>query len=332
LQIEQHFSSSMRRFTSPLASRGRAAGIAVALLLAAACVPAPTPPTPPTTSSTAVVDASRAMAARLWATEYLPSVGASSPWTGSVASCASGAVSAGYQTAVLRRINYFRAMAGLSNVQLDTMLSAKAGEAALMMVANDTLSHDPPVTWLCYTADGAEAASRSNLFLGRSGPEAIDGYIEDGGGTNLAAGHRRWLLHPPTARMGMGDIPGRANALWVVGGAGGAVTPRDGYVAWPPKGYVPKTLVFPRWSFALDGADLVAASVSLTRNGKACPVTVVHRDRPPSMYGDLAMVWDLEPRCLPGTSGDVVYRVTVSGAVVGGMNRSYSYTVTAFTP
>ena len=270
----------MRRSSSPLASRGRiarpASTIAVALLAAAACVPAPTPPAPPTTSTTAVVDASRAMAARLWATEYLPSVGAASQWSGSVASCASGSVSAGYQAAVLRRINYFRAMAGLPTVQLDTTLSTKAGQAALMMVANNTLSHDPPSTWLCYTADGAEAAARSNLFLGRSGPEAIDGYIEDAGAANLTAGHRRWLLHPPTARMGMGDIPGQANALWVVGGAGGAVVPRDGYVAWPPKGYVPRSLVFPRWSFALVGADLAAASVSVTRNGRACA-----RDRRP---------------------------------------------------
>ena len=326
----------MRRSSSPLASRGRiarrASTIAVALLAAAACVPAPTPPAPPTTSTTAVVDASRAMAARLWATEYLPSVGAASQWSGSVASCASGSVSAGYQAAVLRRINYFRAMAGLPTVQLDTTLSTKAGQAALMMVANNTLSHDPPSTWLCYTADGAEAAARSNLFLGRSGPEAIDGYIEDAGAANLTAGHRRWLLHPPTARMGMGDIPGQANALWVVGGAGGAAVPRDGYVAWPPKGYVPRSLVFPRWSFALHGADLAAASVSVTRNGRACALTVVHRDRPPGTFGDPAVVWDLDSRCSPGTGGDVTYRVTVSGVVVGGVTRSYTYTVTAFTP
>ena len=322
----------MRRFPSPLASPRRTVGIAVALLAAAACVPAPTPPAPPTTSTTVAVDASRAMAARLWATEYLPSLGAASQWSGSVASCASGSVTASYRTAVLRRINYFRAMAGLPTVQLDTTLSTKAGEAALMMVANNTLSHDPPVTWLCYTADGAEAASRSNLFLGRSGPEAIDGYIEDEGATNPAAGHRRWLLHPPTARMGMGDIPGQTNALWVVGGAGRAVVPRDGYVAWPPKGYVPRSLVFPRWSFALVGADLGAASVTVTRNGRACPVTVVHRDRPPGTFGDPAVVWDLDSRCFPGTGGDVTYRVSVSGVVVAGVTRSYSYTVTAFTP
>jgi hypothetical protein len=201
-----------------------------------------------------------------------------------------------------------------------------------MMVANNALRHDPPASWLCYTVDGAEAAARSNLFLGVSGPEAIDGYIEDGGSSNAAVGHRRWLLHPPTARMGVGDIPGQANALWVIDGAGGSVSARDGFVAWPPKGYVPRSLVFRRWSFALDGADFGAASVSLTRNGQPCVVTVLHRDGPPGAFGDPAMVWDTDARCAPGTGPDVTYRATVTGVVVGGLTRSYSYTVTAFTP
>jgi uncharacterized protein YkwD len=304
-------------------------------MTAAACVPAPNPTPGSTTSTTTVADASRASAARLWTTEYLPSVGVASQWTGSVASCASGSLSASYRSAVLRRINYFRVMAGLPAVQLDATFSARAGEAALMMAANNALSHTPPLSWLCYTAAGADGAAHSNLALGVAGPQAVDGYIEDGGATNAAVGHRRWLLHPPTTRMGLGDVPGQANALWVLdnaGGAIGAVVPRDGYVAWPPKGYVPRSLVFPRWSFALDGADLSGATVSLTRNGKACAVAVVHRDRPPGLYGDPAVVWEVDASCAPGTTGDVAYRVTVGGVVVGGASRSYSYTATAFTP
>jgi uncharacterized protein YkwD len=328
-----NFVSFMRRLSSSTAGRGRLAGIAVALLTAAACVPAPpAPPTRSTTPTTTVADASRATTARLWTTEYLASIGIASRWTGSVASCATGSLSAAYRAAVLRRINYFRVMAGLPAVQLDVTFSAKAGDAALMTAANNALSHDPPVSWLCYTAAGDEAAGHSNLALDVSGPEAIDSYMEDGGAANTAVGHRRWLLHPPTTRMGLGDVPGEANALWVLDGAPGAVVPRDGYVAWPPKGHVPRALVFGRWSFALDGADLARATVSLTRNGKPCAVTVVHRDRPPGTYGHPAVVWEVDVACAPGTGGDVTYRVSVNGVAVGGVTRSYSYTVTAFTP
>jgi hypothetical protein len=95
---------------------------------------------------------------------------------------------------------------------------------------------------------------------------------------------------------------------------------------------VPRSLIFARWSFALDGADFTGATVSVTRNSRVCAVTVVHQDRPPGMYGDPAVVWDLGASCGPGTGGDVTYRVTVAGVVVGGVTRSYSYTVTAFTP
>jgi uncharacterized protein YkwD len=321
----------MRRLSSSTANRGRLV-LAAALLTAAACVPVPSPPTGSATSTTTVTDAGRASAARLWTSEYLPSVGVASQWTGSVASCATGSVSAAYRAAVVRRINYFRTMAGLPEVQLDATYSAKAGEAALMMAANNLLSHDPPRSWLCYTLAGADGAAHSNLALGVAGPRAIDGYIEDGGTTNAAAGHRRWLLHPPTTRMGLGDVPGQSNALWVVDGANSVVTPRDGFVAWPPKGYVPRSLVFPRWSFALAGADLTAATVSLARNGTACAVTVVHRDRAPGTFGDPAVVWQVDSSCAPGAGGDVVYRVIVSGVGLAGASRSYAYTVTAFTP
>src|SRR5205809_968253 len=38
------------------------------------------------------------------------------------------------------------------------------------------------------------AAGKSNIALGNAGPDAITAYIEDFGGNNAAAGHRRWIL------------------------------------------------------------------------------------------------------------------------------------------
>jgi hypothetical protein len=105
-------------------------------------------------------------------------------------------------------------------VQLDDVYSGKAQQAALMMSANGQLSHNPPPSWLCYTAEGAQAAGSSNLYLGRFGPAAITGYVYDAGSGNYAVGHRRWILYPQTQRMGTGDIPPvggarSSNALWV---------------------------------------------------------------------------------------------------------------------
>ena len=74
------------------------------------------------------------------------------------------------QAATLRRINYFRAMAGIPNVTLSASLSTKAQAAALIMEASNKLSHTPSTSFKCYTAVGAEAAGSSILA---SGPGAF---------------------------------------------------------------------------------------------------------------------------------------------------------------
>lgn len=40
---------------------------------------------------------------------------------------------------------------------------------------------------------------------GQYGAAAISGQVQDPGQYNGAAGHRRWLLYPPTRVMGTGD-------------------------------------------------------------------------------------------------------------------------------
>src|SRR6185312_8522029 len=120
------------------------------------------------------------------------------------------------------------------------------------------------------TSAGASAAANSNLALGSFGPDSITGYINDFGANNTEAGHRRWLLYPQTQTMGTGDIPAgngftNANATWVLDGNYGTARPatRDGFVAWPPPGYVPYPVVFARWSFAYPNADFSTATVAV---------------------------------------------------------------------
>lgn len=71
-------------------------------------------------------------------------------WTGDHSTCAPGVTGLGFQQAITRRINYFRAMAGVpAEVTLSTDSTRKAQAAALMMSANGQLSHSPPPTWTC---------------------------------------------------------------------------------------------------------------------------------------------------------------------------------------
>jgi cyclophilin family peptidyl-prolyl cis-trans isomerase len=281
---------------------------------------------------------------------YNASENASMQWTGSLSGTAvvsvtgtPGDTAAAYKEAVRLRINWFRAMAGVpATVQLDSVYNAKAQQAALMMTANNELNHYPPPSWLLYTAEGAEAADKSDLALGSSGPDAITSYLGDYGANNAAIARRRWLLYPQTQTMGTGDIPATgsflaANATWVIDGNYYAARPavRDEFVAWPAPGYVPYPVVFPRWSFSYPQADFSAATVSVTCGGSAVPVRL---ETVQNGYGENTLVWACgnldtdsdQPLAKPAT--DTAYAVQVSGVVVGGQTRTFNYTVTVFDP
>src|SRR5256885_4664657 len=105
-----------------------------------------------------IVNVSRREEVRMFFnTVYNASQNVPMQWTGDLTNCVPGTSSVPFQEAVLRRINYFRAMAGdPANIGLDPVYSRKAQQAALMMSANNTLNHFPPSSWTCYTAEGYE--------------------------------------------------------------------------------------------------------------------------------------------------------------------------------
>ena len=292
------------------------------------------------------VDVSQREQSRLfYNTIYQASEGVPSGWTGSLSSGTPGTTTQAFRDATLLRVKYFRTLAGVpAAVTFADALNSEAQQAALMMSANQTLSHFPPSTWLDYTAAGAEAASASDLALGQEGPTAVSGYLEDPGSNNSAAGHRRWLLYPPTTTMGTGDVDGdatheSANALWVVQTAtyGTPTATRDGFVAWPPPGFLPYQVVFPRWSFSYPAADFSQATVTMQRNGQTVPLRL---ETPANAAGDNSLVWVPDGLSTDGNStpvgaavsADTPYAVTVDNVLIDGSARTFTYHVTVFDP
>ena len=262
-------------------------------------------------------------------------------WTGNVSACNPGTTSQAFRDSVALRINYFRAMAGVpAKVTMLDTYTQKAQKAALMMSANSALSHNPPTNWKCYTDQGQEAAGSSNLALGGYGLDALRMYMQDYGSSNSATGHRRWILYPQTQNFGTGDIPGgsgysAANDLWVFDSHIWDTRPatREAFVAWPPPGYVPYTVVYQRWSFSFAGADFTNAVVSMSENGANMPVT---RYTPVNGYGENTLVWIRtgvnDGSSWPKPTADSAYVVNVSNVVIGGSPRSFQYTVIVFDP
>jgi hypothetical protein len=276
---------------------------------------------------------------------YTSSDGVPIGTTADVSSCTPGTNSAAFREAVLRRINWFRALAGLpAAVTFDSGESAKNQQAAMIMSSNGKLQHVGDwSTWTCITSDGTNAAGNSNLALGYNGPDAITGYIWDFGAGNYEAGHRRWILYPQTQVMGTGDVPQQnsfdaANATWVFDANYGGTRPatRTPYVSWPPAGYVPYQVVYPQWSFALSDADLSAATVSMKSNGVSVAVT---QQSYVTGYGENTLVWypsTLDPTSagtvFPFNGTDTVYTVTVGGVITSAGAKSFTCTNTVFDP
>ena len=267
-----------------------------------------------------------------------------SGWNGNVGTGNAGSTATLFKDAVYLRVDYFRAMAGVpAGIVNNANFSSDAQKAALMMSSNNQLSHTPPSSWINYSAAGANAAANSNLFLGAMGALSVSGYMEDGGSNNTSAGHRRWILYPQSTQMGTGDIPATgsfmaANALWVIDNstisqARPAV--RDTFVTWPPKGYVPYTLIYPRWSFSYPGADFSGANVSMTRNGSTL---AVQKEAISTGIGENTLVFipeNLDPNNWAGPvrpATDTTTNVIINNVFFGGSAHSFSYNVTAFDP
>ncbi len=274
---------------------------------------------------------------RLYQVAYRGSAGADIGWTGNHAACDPGETGPEFRAAMARRINYFRSMAGVPPIRLNPGYNTKAQHAALLMSANRALSHTPSTDWSCYRASGEEGAGSSNLFLGVYGPQAISGYIYDPGEGNYPVGHRRWILYPQTRQMGTGDIPPRdgypaANALWVFDRDamwGPRPQTRDDFVAWPPPGYVPYPVVYPRWSLSYPNADFTQATVTMAQDGQALAVQV---HPPVDGYGENTLVWEPQARFDTASNGEIRYQVRIDNVWVDGRSRTFTYTVIVFDP
>lgn len=315
------------------ARRSAATGIAL-LALAASCPAQEQAPVPS-------VDATdRERVANLYRQYYLPGNNVDPGWTGSLDGGDPGTLSEAYRTATLQRINYYRAMCGLtSNLAFGAAEDGKCQQAALMMAAQGDISHTPPPSWKFYTADAAQACANSNIRLdsvGDEGPGAVDRFIADDEANNTDVGHRRWFLYPDEGEMGSGAIPpadayaGTA-AIWIMN-----FVPRPAgtpaFCSWPNAGYVPANLVYRRWSFSYLNADFSQATVSISKNGASIPVSLETPQYQSSngsdiIVGDNTLVWEL-PGNTVSASQDETYAVHVGQVLINGAAQSFDYTVT----
>ena len=242
-------------------------------------------------------------------------------WTGNIETCQSGGVSLISLQKTLERINYFRGLVGLpENIILNNELNEKCQEAALMMHANSSLNHYPPIEWSCYSEDGYDAASHSNLAMGTHSSSSITAYIRDNGSGNYAVGHRRWILYSRANEFGTGSTS-NYNALYVIASTVNA--PENlSFISYPSPGFFPSQLVFDRWSFSIPNADFSNANIEMQKeNGTQIDLSL---EELANGYGDNTIVW--LPNFDIASVGDQKIKVIISN-ISNSPQNEYEYDV-----
>jgi hypothetical protein len=160
-----------------------------------------------------------------------------------------------------------------------------AQECALLMTANNRLSHRPDSSWACYTSEGAEAANRSSLSPGGA-VSSVDGYMIDIGNATTI-GHRRWILSNMLGSIGFGSTGRFSCQFQPVDFRAPSAPDAKPWVAWPPEGQVPIQAFGSRgrssidqtgWTVQSDRIDLQSAQVTVSSEGMDLPVSVTQLD------------------------------------------------------
>ena len=294
-------------------------------------------------------------------------------------SCTAGMVDLGFEANSLSVVNYFRQQTGLPAVTLDAGLSQTAQEAAMVHLRRQVSSvggnpHDPfgagnPCVGSA-TDPGQIGAANSNLSWGATtssatpgranGPRGVEGQMRDNGAGNTLVGHRRAITSPTLTQVGSGsaawlDTSGgqydgwyqTTNALyWIDDNWFNATRdPDTTYVAWPPAGWTPDEVIYPRWSFAPNAdardVDFSGTTITMMAEGNPVPITNTYvRDYTGNGFTipDDVLVWEPDLSAVSRvsadgddhwevTGADQYIRVDITNVVVDGVSSDHTYLV-----
>lgn len=257
-------------------------------------------------------------------------------WTGNTNGCVAGTISQEARDKVIQRLNYFRRLVGLSDDVVENVdQHAGCMEASLIFKAQSSLSHHPPQHWACWTQAGYDAAATGNIAWGSSTygdfcvhtVHGVSGFIEDAGAHNTAVGHRAWFFMPGLQKLGIGSTNTTSCMQWKDNYQ--PTGPAPEFIAYPPEGYMPNKITYPRWSFTIpSGATFTNATVKMTdENGVNVSLNIVNKpSHQPGSFPLRHLVW--EPNVdVEFLMDDVTYTVTIDN-VQGAPKTTYTYDVT----
>ncbi len=292
-------------------------------------------------------------------------------WTGNF-SGNNGTTSQVFQDDVERRLNYFRAMCGVSgdanidrNSQVfidpqdphkpspSTSKSSAAQSTALMLVRNynpntgnnPALTHNPPNNITGWSPAAWNGAARGNFAFGVYGPGAINEYMSERLSSSSATsswvtlvGHRRWNLFPNATNYATGDQPGEGvnkpptNIFYVIPNPS-EISLNDG----------PAFVAYPPAGFypaslntpywSLSAKDADFSNASVSVTDSNGNGISVANVRPSNGFGDPALIWDVSGAAASRSyNSDQTYQVSINGIRGANLRPSYTYSITFINP
>jgi hypothetical protein len=273
-----------------------------------------------------------------------------------VATCNPGRLTPEAAQQMMDRLNFLRSLHLLPSVSLDPELLRRAQAAALMQVANNALSHNPPQSWQCYTEAGAMGSQMGSLAigpilgldrqedLGQLLARQVDIYFAEPGLENYVdVGHRRWNLFPRYAQGAYGLVfDPRAGAVtqassnWLFSFDDSITNPeyisfpeRDGYL-YRLEGFSSQPLTAYRWSFSVPTvggqSDLSQAQIQIT-DAETGQIAFVRDIR----VGDPAFGLETISYSVAGILPNRDYDFVISGIrVAGAPPRTYRFSTALY--
>ena len=204
---------------------------------------------------------------------------------------AAGSLSDSFLESGITYLNYVRYVAKLPAVQLNDTLNEDAQYGAVVLAANDLLTHYPEqpsdmdddfYERGCSATTSSNISARWGSYSRLTGLQsAVSGCMADSGNvSNLGCvGHRRWLLNPTLLNVGFGYAESTSGASYIVT----KVFDRSGsgidydFVAWPASGNFPTNLFATTtpWSITLNpskyqkpNVDNVKITITRVSDGK----------------------------------------------------------------
>lgn len=216
-------------------------------------------------------------------------------WNGQKQKCLCGQISNDIYKKAEDRINFFRVASGLNKVKINPKFNLDAQNAALLVNANNELTHYAKMGMKCFSKSAENGCLKSCLgftdFKNFPGTGFITGFIQDYGDDNYFVGHRKWILYTKLVEFGYGAT-NRSEAILTVDGVSNNPPSVPDYIAYPWNGYVPVNLIFPKWSFSIPEGKTVDFSQTTIKmfdgNGNELKIEALKEYK---NYLDHTIVW-----------------------------------------